>query len=81
VSILSNLLNPPKSSGSLLSIQVIGLSVPATNNSDITSVVRAHLQGLKTEIKAAMGSIPGEMSKYHLQDILVRIDNALNPKD
>jgi hypothetical protein len=79
---LSNLLNPPKNPGSQLSLLIqIGLSVPSSDNSDIRSVVRAHLTSLRNEIRSAVASVPGEMSRYHLQDVIVRIDNALNPKD
>jgi hypothetical protein len=38
------------------------------------------LTSLRNEIKAASASMPDEMTRYHLQDVLVRIDNALNPK-
>lgn len=83
INILSNILNPPKTSNSQLGglLIQIGMAVPSTDNSDIRSVVRAHLVTLRNEMKAAVGSIPGEMSKYHLQDLIVRIDKALNPND
>lgn len=81
VNILSNLLNPPKNQGSQLSVLIqVGLSVPGSDN-DIRSVVRGHLTNLRNEIRAATSAIPGEMSRYHLQDVSVRIDNALNPKN
>jgi hypothetical protein len=44
-------------------------------------VVRAHLVSLKNEINAAVAGIADPMSKYHLQDVLKRIDMALNPKE
>ncbi len=50
------------------------------DNSDIKSVVRAQLASLKNEVTAAAATISDPMSKYHLQDIAKRIDNALNPK-
>ena len=81
VSILSDLLNPPKSSGSGIVIMVLGGgSTTSTEKSDIVSVVRAHLSALRSEIKAALGGINDPMSRYHLQDLVTRIDNSLNPK-
>jgi hypothetical protein len=43
-------------------------------------VVKAHLATLKTEINAAATGNTDAMTRYHLQDLAKRIDNALNPK-
>lgn len=51
------------------------------DKSDIKSVIMAHLTALRAEINAAAAGIADPMSKYHLQDVSKRIDNALNPKD
>jgi hypothetical protein len=51
-----------------------------TDKSDIKSVVRAHLAALRAEINAAAAGTTDPMSKFHLQDLAQRIDNALNPK-
>ncbi|WP_276502279.1 zinc-dependent metalloprotease [Terrimonas pollutisoli] len=82
VGILSDLINPPKSgSGSGIVIMVLGAgSTTNTEKSDIISVTRAHLAALRSEIKAALGGINDVMSRYHLQDLVTRIDNSLNPK-
>lgn len=77
ISILDNLLNPPKSTGSGGN-QSSGTSITDT---DIPSVVKAHLSSLKAEVNAAAAGTADPMSKYHLQDISKRIDNVLNPKD
>ena len=53
---------------------------PDTKKTDITSVVRAHLASLRSEIKASAAGNPDAMSKYHLQDVAERIKNALDPK-
>jgi hypothetical protein len=81
VNILSNLIAPPKTEGSFV-INFGGTSRPqlSDDKSDIKSVVRAQLISLRNEIKAAIPAFPDEMSKYHLQDVVTRIDNALNPK-
>ncbi|WP_337044790.1 zinc-dependent metalloprotease [Emticicia sp. 17c] len=47
---------------------------------DLPSIARAHLEALKSEIKAALPLTTDKMSKYHLQDVLKRIENALDPK-
>jgi len=83
INILDGLLNPPKSGGSsdIIVIMLGGGSLTNTDKSDIKSVVRAHLSSLRNEVKAAAAATTDPMSRYHLQDILVRIDNSLNPKD
>lgn len=53
---------------------------PDTKKTDITSVVRAHLASLRTEVQAAAAGNTDAMSKYHLQDVAERIKNALDPK-
>jgi hypothetical protein len=82
IGILDELLNPPKSgSSSSIVIMVLGGgSTTSTEKSDIRSVVRAHLSSLRNEVKAAAGGVSDAMSRYHLQDIVIRIDNSLNPK-
>jgi hypothetical protein len=52
-----------------------------TDKNDIQSVVRGHLAQLKAEIAGASTGITDTMTKYHLQDLAKRIDNALNAKD
>ncbi|MCF6352788.1 MAG: zinc-dependent metalloprotease [Cyclobacteriaceae bacterium] len=49
--------------------------------SDIRPVVRYQLKTLKSEINAAIPRTSDRMSKYHLQDAVVRIDAILNPKN
>jgi hypothetical protein len=80
VNILSNLLNPPEVTITLGGGGFnLGPSVN-TDKSDIKSLVRAHLTTLKAEVTAAAAGTADQMSKYHLQDIAKRIDEALNPK-
>ena len=83
VNILSRIIAPPKASETTIVINFGGTSRPqlSDDKSDIKSIVRAHLISLRAEIKAAIPGIPDDMSRYHLQDILTRIDDALNPKD
>lgn len=48
--------------------------------SDVVSLSRAHLVMLKSDIAAAIPGTNDKMSKYHLQDVLARINQALDPK-
>jgi hypothetical protein len=81
ISILDDLLNPRRSTGSsTIVIMALGAgSTTSAEKSDIRSVVRAQLVSLRSEVKAASTGVSDAMSRYHLQDIVVRIDNALNP--
>jgi len=83
VNILSNIVNPPKTTETTIIINFGGAARPTLNadKSDVKSVVRAHLVSLRNEIRAAISGTTDEMSRYHLQDVVTRIDNALNPKD
>ncbi|WP_299824660.1 zinc-dependent metalloprotease [uncultured Pontibacter sp.] len=50
------------------------------SQSDIRPVVRGELLTLQSQIKASIPRAKDTMTKYHLQDALVRIDTILNPK-
>lgn len=56
-----------------------GQSGISASQSDVLSVVKGQLKELDTMIKNTTISATG-LSKYHLQDLSDRIDNALNPK-
>jgi hypothetical protein len=83
VNILGELLAQPRnnSSGVITIVLGGGGSTAKVENSDIKSVVRAHLLNLRNEIKAAASGSNDSMTRYHLQDLAIRIDNALNFKD
>jgi len=51
-----------------------------TKNTDVTSVARAQLVALKTQINSAIPATTDKMSKYHLQDVSDRIKKTLDPK-
>ncbi|WP_439882486.1 zinc-dependent metalloprotease [Pontibacter sp. MBLB2868] len=50
------------------------------SQSDIRPVVRGELIALQSQIRASLPKAKDTMTKYHLQDALVRIDTILNPK-
>jgi hypothetical protein len=81
VNTLNSIINPPAAgitSGGGFTIS-FGPAV-STDKSDIKSIVRAHLHQLRNEVRQAAAAIRDEMSRYHLQDVATRIDNALDPK-
>lgn len=85
---LISLLNPPgtpPSSGGFNFSSPFFPSSPASpvadpKKSDVISLARAHLVALKSEIVAALPGVTDKMSRYHLQDMLVRINQGLDPK-
>jgi hypothetical protein len=46
---------------------------------DLPSIARGHLELMKTEIKTVKSKTIDTISSYHLNDLLQRIDNALDP--
>ncbi|MCC9167564.1 zinc-dependent metalloprotease [Pontibacter harenae] len=64
----------PQSSGRF------GGSSVNVSQSDIRPLVRGELTALQSQIKAFLPKTNDSMTKYHLQDALVRIDNILHPK-
>ncbi|HSZ87232.1 MAG TPA: zinc-dependent metalloprotease [Puia sp.] len=85
VETLGNIIN-----GTASGIRIVGLSgrtasaFGITNvnvrTSDIISVAKGTLRTLKTDINAALPAITDKMTKYHLQDMVERINLILNPK-
>ena len=55
---------------------------PSVNvsQSDIKSFARGELNRLKRDVRAAVSKASNTTSRYHLQDVLARIDMALDPK-
>jgi len=47
---------------------------------DIVSVAKGTLRSVKAAISAALPSVSDKMTRYHLQDMLERIERILNPK-
>jgi hypothetical protein len=54
--------------------------VPDPTTTDVSSLIRAHLQDLKANIRKAIPYAKG-LSRAHLQDLIVRIDSGLKPKE
>lgn len=80
---LSNILHPdkPAANPALAAMQRARPQAPTmnTDNSDVISVVKANLISLRNQIKAAMPLMTDKMTKYHLADVIDRINMALKP--
>jgi hypothetical protein len=50
------------------------------SQSDVRSIVKAQLKAVQSSAKSAVGRTSDKMSKYHLQDIVDRVDDILDPK-
>lgn len=75
------ILNP--SSGGAAAISIPGFTVISSadmKKNDVSSVTRAHLSQLRTEILNAASGNTDNMSKYHLQDLAERIKQGLDPR-
>ncbi|AKD05210.1 zinc-dependent metalloprotease [Pontibacter korlensis] len=51
------------------------------NQSDIRSIVRGELVQLQRQLKSARNRYSNDLTRYHIDDAIVRIDNILNPKN
>ena len=49
-------------------------------NSDVRVIARAELNQLERDLKRAQRITRDEMTKHHIEDLLIRVDNILNPK-
>ncbi|MDT0559081.1 zinc-dependent metalloprotease [Ichthyenterobacterium sp. W332] len=75
---LAFLMTAPNQSGRTFSpyVKVTPLN---TSQSDVRAVVRAELNTLQRNARAAVSRTSDQMSKVHLRDIVERIDAILNP--
>jgi hypothetical protein len=48
--------------------------------SDIVSIAKGTLRNLRMDIKTALPTVTDKLTRYHLQDVLERIEKILNPK-
>jgi hypothetical protein len=77
---MASLLKPSSSPAAPAAFaQFFGPSSDMRKN-DIMSTVRAYMLQLRTEVRAALPATTDKMTRYHLQDVLARLDQALDPK-
>ncbi len=79
VETVNRLINPEPSAGAIA--VAFGAAAPAINpkTTDAISIAKAQLRSLQSEIRSALPSYSDAMSKAHLQDMLDRIAQALDP--
>jgi len=62
-------------------ISVLGnLMAKGLDISDVKPIVRGELNRIKRDVRSAIATAPNTMTRYHLQDIVERIDTILDPK-
>jgi hypothetical protein len=75
---LGRIINPEPAGGLQISF---GPSVStASKTSDAISIAKAQLRTLASEIRAALPAYKDANSRAHLQDVLDRVNETLNPK-
>ena len=74
VEALINMINPPPAAPGQQNPMSYG------KNSDAISIARGQLNELKTQINAAVPGAKDKITKYHLQDMSLRITKALDPR-
>ncbi|WP_244620351.1 zinc-dependent metalloprotease [Chitinophaga japonensis] len=80
---LTELLAPgssPGSSGGTNTIILFGNPPADPTRTDVSSIARAQLTTLRNELRNAAAAMPDNMSRYHLNDLVQRINTALEPK-
>ena len=80
VEALITIINMPAAQSGLPTSGFAAMMNANTRNTDVTSVARAELVALKTQVDGAIPGTADKMSKYHLQDVLFRLTKALDPK-
>ncbi|WP_299671891.1 zinc-dependent metalloprotease [uncultured Polaribacter sp.] len=68
-----------KKQGSI-NIGILKLSAIDADISDLKPIVRGELNRIKRDIKSALNSNTNTITKYHLQDLIKRIETILDPK-
>jgi hypothetical protein len=79
---LSELLSPGGGSSGGGGGIVISFGAPPADptRSDVSSIARAQLTSLRNEMRSAAAAMPDNLSRYHLNDLVERINMALEPK-
>jgi hypothetical protein len=73
---LNSILNPPAATATSFG----GTSSLNLARTDLPAIARAQLIKLRTQVTAAIAGTTDSMSKIHLQDLVERIKDALDPK-
>jgi hypothetical protein len=76
---LTKLVSPDAGGGFLITFGSGPVSGGNSRTTDAISIVKAQLRILATEIRSALPAYKDPASRAHLQDVLDRINEALNP--
>ena len=77
---LTTLLNPPATTVVAASGNPFAQQTALSKTNDALSVVKGHARSLSSEIRAALPAITDQATRYHLQDVLDRLTEALEVK-
>ncbi|MCE7062659.1 zinc-dependent metalloprotease [Dyadobacter sp. CY343] len=80
---LIDLLKPGKANVQSIPVGITyGFStrVVELEKTDLPSIARAHLEAIKSSVTSAIPKTTDKITKYHLQDVLQRIKQSLDPK-
>ena len=76
----NTILSPSSPAGGSFGGIVITFGGGDIKKTDIISIAKGTLRSVKADINAALPSVTDKMTRYHLQDMLDRIERILNPK-
>lgn len=77
---LDYLMNGEQSSNATWGRTFAGYTPVKVSQSDIRPIVRAELKILQREIQQSLNITRDQMTRYHLEDAIARIDQILNPR-
>jgi hypothetical protein len=76
---LGRIINPDATGGLVVTSTGISFAGTTSKTSDAISVAKSQLRALQTEIRAALPTYKDAASRAHLQDVLDRIQQTLDP--
>ncbi|WP_295120465.1 zinc-dependent metalloprotease [uncultured Chitinophaga sp.] len=79
VTAMINIVKPQETAPNPMVMAMGGAASASPMKSDVYSVSRAHLVALRNELRAGAGNADA-LSRYHVQDLVERINNTLDPK-
>ncbi|SEW18081.1 protein of unknown function [Chitinophaga sp. YR573] len=77
---LADLMSAPDQGNNSIMLIMTGQQPADATKTDVSSIARAQLVALRTEIRAATAGMTDNMSRYHLSDLTERINHTLDPK-
>lgn len=77
---LADLMSAPDQGNNSIMLIMTGQQPADATKTDVSSIARAQLVALRTEIRAAAAGMTDNMSRYHLNDLTERINHTLDPK-